>query len=283
MVSIPTTHTVTVPTTGRREINAQLALSGSAGMPMTSAPSANVPATSTGGVNPRNIMTGSAAPTEKTHEQMVAEFQAAERERELQRKLEQERRQAELDKARNADANRRAYAEAQNKEAARARVAEERRRREEELRNARATPTSEMRMGCGLNCHLKGCTFHSRHDGVDIWHDLEKGRYNTPVYAITSGTVKIKVRENRSSSNLGVVQNSGNYLTVTHSDGEIVTGYMHLKEFSVEDGAKVRAGDQIGIMGTTSWSTGEHLHLYVRVNGMIMDPEEYFKWKESKQ
>ena len=116
VVSIPTTHTVTVPTTGRREINAQLALSGSS--PTTSTPGANALATSTGGINPRNVKTDNIVAAEKTHEQMVAEFQAVEKERKRQRKLEQERRKAELDKARNADANRRAYEAAKNREEA---------------------------------------------------------------------------------------------------------------------------------------------------------------------
>ena len=70
VVSIPTTHTVTVPTTGRREINAQLALSGSS--PTTGAPGANVPATSTGGVPavttaPPSTTSPSTAPQNRTN------------------------------------------------------------------------------------------------------------------------------------------------------------------------------------------------------------------------
>ncbi len=46
--------------------------------------------------------------------------------------------------------------------------------------------------------------------------------------------------------------------------------YGHLSLINVSDGQTVKAGDQIGIMGTTGYSTGIHLHWEFR--GILMQP-----------
>ena len=55
----------------------------------------------------------------------------------------------------------------------------------------------------------------------------------------------------------------GNYVAVAGDDGNIVY-YCHLAERSVTAGQRVNAGDVLGIMGTTGYSTGVHLHFEVR-------------------
>ena len=40
--------------------------------------------------------------------------------------------------------------------------------------------------------------------------------------------------------------------------------YCHLAERTVRTGARIEAGQQIGVMGTTGYSTGVHLHFEVR-------------------
>ena len=52
----------------------------------------------------------------------------------------------------------------------------------------------------------------------------------------------------------------------------LFTGYWHLQEALVTPGEKVRAGDQIGLVGTTGRSTGEHLHWELRIYGVAVDP-----------
>ncbi len=52
----------------------------------------------------------------------------------------------------------------------------------------------------------------------------------------------------------------------------LFTGYWHLQEALVTPGEKVRAGDPIGLVGTTGRSTGEHLHWELRIYGIAVDP-----------
>jgi murein DD-endopeptidase MepM/ murein hydrolase activator NlpD len=55
----------------------------------------------------------------------------------------------------------------------------------------------------------------------------------------------------------------GNYVAILGDDGNVVY-YCHLAERRVEANQRVEAGDVIGIMGTTGYSTGIHLHFEVR-------------------
>lgn len=66
----------------------------------------------------------------------------------------------------------------------------------------------------------------------------------------------------------------GNAVILDHGRG-IFTGYWHLSEISVEEGQAVRAGDLIGLVGTTGLSTGAHLHWELRVYGIAVDPIQF--------
>lgn len=55
----------------------------------------------------------------------------------------------------------------------------------------------------------------------------------------------------------------GNYVCIYGNDGNLVY-YCHLAERLVTTGQRVEAGEQIGVMGTTGYSTGVHLHFEVR-------------------
>jgi murein DD-endopeptidase MepM/ murein hydrolase activator NlpD len=54
----------------------------------------------------------------------------------------------------------------------------------------------------------------------------------------------------------------GQWLAVDHGDG-LVTLYGHLSSKSVSKGNSVKAGQKIGVMGSTGYSTGTHLHFSV--------------------
>ena len=96
-----------------------------------------------------------------------------------------------------------------------------------------------------------------RHQGVDL--PLKTG---TPVYAAFDGRVRM------SEYHSGY----GNLVIIRHENG-LETYYGHLSKRDVEPGDWVRAGDQIGLGGSTGRSTGPHLHFETRYKGYAFDPE----------
>lgn len=65
----------------------------------------------------------------------------------------------------------------------------------------------------------------------------------------------------------------GKYVLMEHSDG-FATYYCHLSEIYVREDAIIRQGETIGLVGSTGWSTGPHLHFEVRINEVRVDPEK---------
>lgn len=68
----------------------------------------------------------------------------------------------------------------------------------------------------------------------------------------------------------------GNYCMIDHGDG-LVTIYMHASSLGVSQGQTVARGEQIGCVGSTGRSTGNHLHFSVRLNGSYTSPWSYLK------
>lgn len=66
----------------------------------------------------------------------------------------------------------------------------------------------------------------------------------------------------------------GNLVVVRHENG-LTTHYGHCEKISVKTGQKVLPGAVLGTVGTTGVSTGPHLHLEVRFNGVPQDPLEH--------
>ena len=96
-----------------------------------------------------------------------------------------------------------------------------------------------------------------RHQGVDL--PLKTGK---PVVAAFDG--RVRVSEYHSGY--------GNLIVLRHENG-LETFYGHLSKRDVEVGDWVRAGDQIGLGGSTGRSTGPHLHFETRYKGFAFDPE----------
>ena len=66
----------------------------------------------------------------------------------------------------------------------------------------------------------------------------------------------------------------GNTVIVDHGGG-VCTLYGHASKLNVSAGQSVNAGQYIGNVGSTGWSTGPHLHFEVRKNGKPIDPTCY--------
>ena len=63
----------------------------------------------------------------------------------------------------------------------------------------------------------------------------------------------------------------GNYIQISHGNG-YSTFYGHMRSRAiVNEGDTVTKGQVIGYVGTTGWSTGNHLHLELRINGERAD------------
>lgn len=97
------------------------------------------------------------------------------------------------------------------------------------------------------------------HQGIDI-----AAGTGSPIVAAASGTVTVATY---SSS-------AGNYIGISHPNG-MYTVYMHCSALYVSAGQQVSAGQLIGAVGSTGYSTGPHLHFGVMVNGGYVDPMGY--------
>lgn len=110
---------------------------------------------------------------------------------------------------------------------------------------------------------------NGQHKGIDLV--LWVG-YSTvaPICAAWDGVVTF-VRN--SVNGFSKTQSAGNYVIIDHGDG-VVTKYYHLGKgtVAVKCGETVTAGQQIGYMGSTGYSTGAHLHFQLEINGVPVDP-----------
>ncbi len=108
----------------------------------------------------------------------------------------------------------------------------------------------------GLYRYINGATTASRHQGIDI-----AAPEGTPVPASNSGQVVFA----------DFVIMTGNTVVIEHGAG-LKTIYMHLSELDCSAGDFVEKGDIIGLVGTTGYSTGPHLHFEVRIGTQSVSP-----------
>lgn len=66
----------------------------------------------------------------------------------------------------------------------------------------------------------------------------------------------------------------GNCIKIDHGNG-VTTVYAHCSALYVTSGQYVAQGEAIGAVGSTGNSTGPHLHLEIRVDGVAQNPELY--------
>ena len=98
------------------------------------------------------------------------------------------------------------------------------------------------------------------HKGVDY-----AGDYGSPVVAPAAGKIRLVGKE---SEGFHV---HGNIVGLDHGQG-VLSVFMHLQDINVTEGMMVKAGQQIGTIGSTGASTGPHLHWGLYVNQVAVDP-----------
>lgn len=104
-----------------------------------------------------------------------------------------------------------------------------------------------------------GSRWGSTHTGLDI-----AGPVGTTIKAAANGTVTFA----------GWNGSYGYMIKLSHGNG-IETYYCHCSSLMVSEGQSVSVGEKIAEMGSTGNSTGSHLHLEVRVNGVAQNPQNY--------
>jgi hypothetical protein len=97
------------------------------------------------------------------------------------------------------------------------------------------------------------------HDGVDIG-----AAWGSPVFAAADGLV----------SGAGWSGGYGQQVRLAHSDG-VMTSYSHLSRILAAPGIRVQRGQLIGLIGSSGFSTGPHLHFEVRRFGQPVDPATF--------
>lgn len=100
------------------------------------------------------------------------------------------------------------------------------------------------------------------HEGIDL--DLY-GRHHSSVFSVCNGTV-IKTEY--------LTYSYGYHVVVDCGDGW-TTLYAHFDSIAVSPGQRVSAGATLGVSGLTGYTTGEHLHFEIRLNGAPVNPADY--------
>lgn len=101
----------------------------------------------------------------------------------------------------------------------------------------------------------------SNHRGIDI-----PGPYGQPIVASNEGIVIFS----------GYHWSYGNYVIIDHGGG-ISTLYSHASKLLVSKGQAVSKGETIALVGSTGYSTGNHVHFEYRINGAPQNPLNYVK------
>ena len=103
--------------------------------------------------------------------------------------------------------------------------------------------------------------FGRMHKGIDL-----KLRANDTIYAAFDGKVRVSNYE---------AKGFGNYLIIRHPN-KLETIYGHMNKALVKQGQVVKAGQPIGLGGSTGRSTGPHLHFETRYMVYAINPAAIF-------
>ena len=106
--------------------------------------------------------------------------------------------------------------------------------------------------------------FGRMHKGIDL-----AIKSNDTIYAAFDGKVRLTAYERKGY---------GNYIIIRHPN-DLETVYGHLNKALVKPDQVVKAGDPIGLGGSTGRSTGPHLHFETRYMGYAINPNAIFDFE----
>jgi len=131
----------------------------------------------------------------------------------------------------------------------------------------------------GLRDYNCGMRTYDGHNGIDIytwpfdWYMYENDLVE--VIAASPGTIISKNDGEFDQQCTWVNAGNANYVIIQHSDGSIAY-YWHMKRGSITTktiGDNVVTGEYLGVVASSGYSTGPHLHFEVRdINGNIIEP-----------
>ncbi|HME09301.1 MAG TPA: M23 family metallopeptidase [Bryobacteraceae bacterium] len=99
---------------------------------------------------------------------------------------------------------------------------------------------------------------------VHLGYDLASSKH-TPIHSSNDGTVIYAER-------LGIY---GNCVVVDHGLG-LQSIYGHLSRIDVKPGEAVKKAQKLGLSGETGMAGGDHLHFSMQVDGVQVDPKEWW-------
>ena len=94
------------------------------------------------------------------------------------------------------------------------------------------------------------------HAGIDL-----RGGTGEPIFAMADGTINLAEP----------LFYEGNMIIIDHGN-RFFSYYMHMDGVMVKTGDRVRAGEQIGRVGSTGVSTASHLHVSCIIDGVQVNP-----------
>jgi len=111
--------------------------------------------------------------------------------------------------------------------------------------------------------------------------DIGKSGHPVGIYAVAAGTIKSISFD---AGGWGIYVIIEHNLTPAQGSpaalGESLYAHLHKFRPDLSVGTVVGAGENIGIMGTTGGSTGQHLHLEIKnSHGVKVDPIQSFGWQ----
>lgn len=119
------------------------------------------------------------------------------------------------------------------------------------------------------NFGWRGAIGYVGSSGADNFHtglDMDP-KYGTPIFAVADGIVTLTSGAGGPIGVTVMIEHN-----VKGNKFASVYGHMAVGSVTVQNGQSVKAGDVIGAVGNTGYSTGPHLHLEIRPGSQPVDP-----------